>query len=76
MNIELKHTVFVGSENVIKSMASRGCIRVLNRKTMRWQNFAADASFASVKDPDVETGWILLCDRDVRVEATQQGYII
>lgn len=76
MNTELKHTIYVGSEAVIKSIAERGHIRVLNPGTMRWQNFGKSAKYEAVKDPDVKTGWMLVCDRDIKTEAKEQGFIL
>lgn len=70
--------LFVGGEQTMKSIAKSGCIRVLNRKTMKWQDFGRDATYEAIKDPNpnISTGWILLCSRDVKAEAISQGFIV
>jgi len=76
MKIKLKYTIYIGSESTMKSIAERGCMRVLNRKTMRYQDFGKDAKYEAIKSPEHEICWRVVSDRDVRAEAKEQGFII
>lgn len=68
------YIIYRGSESTMKSIADKGCMRVLNPKTMRYQDFAKDAEYKAVQGNEI--CWSVVSNRDVRTEAEEQGFII
>lgn len=71
---EYPYTVYVGTKEAME-IAAKG-VNGLNKKTMRPQLVNKTAKYKLVKDPQSETGWMLLSNLDLRTIAKQNGLIM